>query len=134
MYISFIGLCEWVININTFYFVYLDVEPKQRALVEAKQELQDAEEKMAVINAEINRLEVALAKIQAEQDEALAEKQIYQKSADSTAFKINLAHRFVNGLESERHRWRENITNLKVKDICYSQESDKNILKCRLKA
>lgn len=48
------GLCAWVINIHKFYEVFLVVEPKQRALRMAQEELQGAQDKLTFLNDKIN--------------------------------------------------------------------------------
>lgn len=47
------GLCEWVQNIDKFYDVYLEVEPKERALDNARSELAAAQEKLQVLQDKI---------------------------------------------------------------------------------
>lgn len=47
------GLCSWVINIYNFYNVFLVVEPKQKALGNAQNELKDAQDKVAYLNEKI---------------------------------------------------------------------------------
>lgn len=103
------GLCSWVININKFYEVYLIVEPKERALVEAEQELKDARDKLTALNNRLNELEEQLNVLQTEYDEALAKKQKCQDEADKTAFTIDLANRLIGGLASEKIRWTESV-------------------------
>ncbi|XP_055624152.1 dynein beta chain, ciliary-like isoform X4 [Toxorhynchites rutilus septentrionalis] len=111
------GLCAWVINIHKFYQVYQVVEPKQRALNEAQAELKAAQDKLMDLTNMINELEERLGVIQAEFNDALAEKQKCQDEADKTAFTIDLAHRLVNGLASENVRWRESIALLKSQTV-----------------
>lgn len=93
------------------------MEPKQRALDEAQAELHAAELKMLELTLKINELEEQLGVIQAEFNDALAEKQKCQDEADKTAFTIDLAHRLVNGLASENVRWRESIAQLKSQTV-----------------
>lgn len=47
------GLCAWVINIHKFHAVYLVVGPKQKALKNAQQELDEAQQKLITINEKI---------------------------------------------------------------------------------
>lgn len=103
------GLCSWVININRFYEVYLIVEPKERALVEAEQELKDARDKLTALNNRLNELEEELNVLQTNYDDALAKKQKCQDEADKTAFTIDLANRLIGGLASEKIRWTESV-------------------------
>lgn len=93
------------------------MEPKQRALDEAEAELKAAQDKLIDLTARINELEDQLGVIQADFNDALAEKQKCQDEADKTAFTIDLAHRLVNGLASENVRWRESIAQLKGQTV-----------------
>ena len=61
----------------------------------------------------VQELEKKLNIIQAEFDAALNEKQKCQFEADKTAFTIDLAHRLVNGLASEKVRWRVSVSSLR---------------------
>ncbi|XP_023292211.2 dynein beta chain, ciliary [Lucilia cuprina] len=111
------GLCSWVININKFYEVYLVVEPKERALVEAEQELKDARDKLTALNNRLNELEEQLNVLQTAYDEALAKKQKCQDEADKTAFTIDLANRLIGGLASEKIRWTESVKSLQHSQV-----------------
>lgn len=108
------GLCAWVINIHKFYEVYQIVEPKQRALQEAKDDLQAAQDKLEFLNRKIVELEKRLHVIKSEFEGAIAEKQMCQREADKTAFTIDLANRLISGLASENVRWRESISQSRV--------------------
>lgn len=109
------GLCEWVINIYNFYEVYLEVEPKEKALNAAEKELKDAQDTLHELNERLAVLQEQLDVLQAALDAASQEKEKCQAEADKTEFTIQLAHRLVNGLASENVRWRESIKNLKIK-------------------
>ncbi|XP_055373637.1 dynein beta chain, ciliary [Condylostylus longicornis] len=106
------GLCSWVININNFYEVYLEVEPKIRALKDAEYQLNAAREKLESLNNRLNELEEELNAIQSEFNAAMAEKQKCQDEADKTAFTIDIANRLVGGLASEKIRWTASVKNL----------------------
>lgn len=97
-------------NINKFYEVFLVVEPKQRALNEAQEELKAAQDKLEFLNEQINDLEKQLKTIKDEFDGAVEEKQKCQMQADKTAFTIDLANRLIGGLASENIRWRDSVT------------------------
>lgn len=47
------GLCAWVKNVHNFYNVFLVVEPKQRALEDAQNELKAAQDKLDFLNNKI---------------------------------------------------------------------------------
>lgn len=106
------GLSEWVINIHRFYEVYLNVGPKERALNAAEEELQNAQDMLVQLNEKLAVLQEQLDVLQAELDKASSEKEKCQAEADRTEFKIQLAHRLVNGLASSNVRWRDSIKRL----------------------
>lgn len=101
------GLCAWVINIHRYHQVFLIVGPKQKALQDSQNELQEARERLDFLKKKIANLESQLFEIQAEFKNALKEKQRCQEEADRTTFTIDLANRLVKGLANEKIRWRE---------------------------
>jgi dynein heavy chain len=50
------GLCSWVININVYYDVYVDVEPKRLMVEAAKKELAEADAAKAEVDALVAKL------------------------------------------------------------------------------
>lgn len=104
------GLCEWVINIYKFYEVYLIVGPKERALNAAEAELKAAQNTLEELQERLGELQEKLDVLQAQLDLAAGEKAICQAEADKTEFTINLAFRLVDGLASEKIRWRQSVT------------------------
>lgn len=123
------GLCAWVINIHNFYNVFLVVEPKKRALVDAQNELRAAQEKLNYLNSKIlvririlcffgmfnlknismQEIEDRLKEIQTEFRDAISDKTRLEIEAEKTELTINLAHRLVNGLGSEAIRWHQSV-------------------------
>ena len=98
-----------MINIHKFYEVYLEVGPKERALVEAETQLNDAQSQLQELNAKLKLLQEQLDVLQAQLDDASAAKEKCQAEADKTEFTIQLAYRLVNGLASENVRWGDSI-------------------------
>ncbi|KAF5274393.1 hypothetical protein FQA39_LY07273 [Lamprigera yunnana] len=111
------GLCSWVINILKFYDVFVVVEPKRRALQKANQELVDARAKLLELNQRLAYLEKQLDILRADFEDATEVKLKCQADADSTALMIDLAHRLVNGLASEKVRWIQSVANFKESTI-----------------
>lgn len=60
-----------------------------------------------IIRVNLQQLELTLAKLTNDFEEAVAAKKKCQDDADSTAETISLANRFVTGLGSENVRWGE---------------------------
>lgn len=83
--------------------------PKERALNAAERELRDAQSVLEELNVKLGELQEKLNVLQAQLDHAASEKAKCQAEADKTEFTINLAHRLVDGLASEKIRWRESV-------------------------
>lgn len=109
------GLAKWVVGIVGYNAVYLLVEPKIRAVRENEKALAEAQAEVDELEERVNELERALMIIKAKQDEADAEKKKCQTEADKTANQIDLAYRLVNGLQSEKVRWRDLIGSFQAK-------------------
>lgn len=107
------GLCDWVINIIKFYDVYVVVEPKRRALIQANAELSAAQDRLRFLNNQIESLEEQLSMLKTEFQEATNAKLKCQADAETTANTIDLANRLVNGLASENYRWRDSVANFR---------------------
>ncbi|KAK4884824.1 hypothetical protein RN001_001095 [Aquatica leii] len=111
------GLCSWVTNILKFYEVYVVVEPKRKALAKANQELSDARAKLVELNKKLTYLEEQLGGLRADFEEATDAKLRCQAEADATTLMIDLAHRLVNGLASEKVRWIESVANYRSSGV-----------------
>jgi len=59
------GLCDWVKNISIYYDVFTNVAPKQAAAEKAAIDLEEANSKKAIMEAEVAELNAALAILQA---------------------------------------------------------------------
>lgn len=85
------------------------VGPMERALKSAETELKDAQDTLEDLNDRLNVLQEQLDVLQEKLDIAAAEKEKCQAEADKTEFTIQLAYRLVDGLASEKIRWRESV-------------------------
>lgn len=59
------GLCDWVKNIAIYYDVFTNVAPKQAKAEQAAIDLEAANTKKAIMEAEVAELNAALAVLQA---------------------------------------------------------------------
>lgn len=109
------GLAAWVVGIVGYNAVYLLVEPKIRAVRESEKALAEAQAEVDELEERVNELERSLLGIKSKQDEAEEEKRKCQNEADKTSHQIDLAYRLVNGLQSEKIRWRELIYTFQAK-------------------
>lgn len=75
----------------------------------SEQELKEAQDTLVELNERLSRLQHQLDILQEKLDEAVGIQQACQAEADRTNKKINLAHRLVDGLASEKIRWEGQI-------------------------
>jgi dynein heavy chain len=106
------GLCDWVINISTYYDVFVSVEPKKQKVAAAKEELAAANEKKETMEAKVAELSAKLAILQADFQKAMDEKNRAEAEANRCAKRLDSANRLVNALGSELERWSNSIVQL----------------------
>jgi dynein heavy chain len=106
------GLCNWVVNIVIYYDVVSGVEPKRKALAEAKVTLADATNKLAAVNEKVAALQAKLAKLTAEYDAAAKEKHDAEEVVRKGKLKLDLAQRLIKALSSEKVRWKASVATL----------------------
>eukprot|EP00767_Chilomastix_cuspidata_P003100 gnl/Chilomastix_cuspidata/322.p1 GENE.gnl/Chilomastix_cuspidata/322~~gnl/Chilomastix_cuspidata/322.p1 ORF type:complete len:2547 (-),score=680.75 gnl/Chilomastix_cuspidata/322:1353-8993(-) len=99
------GLIQWVMAMDTYHKVALEVEPKRRAMREAEAKYSVAMAELAKAQAELDEKQAALDALRAKYDEAMAEKQRLQDDAELTERRLNSATALINGLSGERTRW-----------------------------
>lgn len=106
------GLCSWVININVYYDVYVDVEPKRLQVEAAKAELaeadknkQEVDELVAKLNSELQVLLDSFNEAMKTKNDAMAEKERCET-------KLFNAQRLMNALGAEQERWAQSIIDL----------------------
>lgn len=75
----------------------------------AESELRAAQKVLEDLNAKLSEFQEKLNVLQAQLDHAASEKATCQAEADKTELTINLAHRLVDGLASEKVRWRQSV-------------------------
>ena len=106
------GLCSWVININVYYDVYVNVEPKRLAVEAAKKELADANAQKAEVDALVAKLNAELDVLMASFKEAMDTKQAAMDEKARCERKLGLATRLMNALGAEQERWAQSIIDL----------------------
>eukprot|EP00898_Chlorokybus_atmophyticus_P005691 jgi/Chlat1/6122/Chrsp409S05665 len=99
------GLCSWCKAMCTYHEVAKVVEPKiiklhesEAELKAANRQLAEAEEKMAVVQARLD-------KMQAEFDGAMKEKQRLEDDAEKTQRRMDVANALIHALSGEETRW-----------------------------
>jgi dynein heavy chain len=103
------GLCDWIININTYYLIVVSVEPKKLQVAAAKEELAAANDKKETMENMVAELSAKLAVLQSEFQKAMDEKNAAEAEANRCAKRLDSANRLVNALGSESERWNNAI-------------------------
>jgi len=106
------GLCDFIINITAYYDVVVTVEPKKKAVAEAKQKLAEANKKKGEMDELVAKLNAELQILIDTYDQAMAEKDAAIRESERCARKLDLAQRLVNALGSELDRWSQYIIEL----------------------
>lgn len=71
--------------------------------------MKSAQNVLEELNVRLGELQEKLNVLQAQLDLAAGEKAACQAEADKTEFTIQLAHRLVDGLASEKIRWKQSV-------------------------
>jgi dynein heavy chain len=103
------GLCNWVINITIYRDIVVTVEPKRIALAKATAQLQEASEKLDVVQKRVAELNAKLKKLTDAFDVANKTKQDAIDTVERGQKKLGLANRLINALASENVRWAQNV-------------------------
>jgi dynein heavy chain len=108
------GLCSWVINIVMYYDIVTTVEPKRKALAEANEMLEGANNKLKEVTELVAELQSKLDALIHDLNEANATKQEAMDSVERGHKKLDLAQRLINALASENVRWAANVVQMKI--------------------
>jgi dynein heavy chain len=106
------GLCSWVININVYYDVYVDVEPKRLQVEAAKAELAEADKNKAEVDELVAKLNSELQVLLDSFNEAMKTKQDAMDEKNRCEMKLFNAQRLMNALGAEQERWAQSIVDL----------------------
>jgi len=107
------GLTNFVLNIVNYYDIVVTVEPKRKALAEAKDTLAAANEKLALVKEKVHELQLKLAKLTAELDAATKSRLEAEAVVAKGKMKLDLAQRLIKALSSENVRWNKGVQQLK---------------------
>lgn len=107
------SLAEWVIAIDRYYHVTLEVRPKQERMKAAKAKQREAEERLRQKKSD---LKVVLDRVD-NLNRMLKETQDYQerleKDIENCKVKLERANKLINGLGGEKSRWLQKSKELK---------------------
>jgi len=103
------GVTNWLININLYYDVVVNTEPKRQAVEKAKVDLAAANEIKETMEALVAELQAKLDVLMKTYQEAMDMKQAAEDEAARCERRLSLANRLVSALGSEKGRWGDAI-------------------------
>ena len=99
------GLCTWAAAMSDYHKASKIVKPKLRLLQIRTAELQEAEEKLAAAEAELNEVNRLKAELKAKFDAQIAAKDALMEKAMKTKRKMDQANKLINSLADNKVRW-----------------------------
>jgi dynein heavy chain len=108
------SICLWVCAMYKYYHVAKMVEPKKKLLAEAQAELDDTLAKLAVTQKELKEVQERVAKLEADFNSAVAEKQALADKVQMCTVKMERADKLIGGLGGEKIRWQESVEQFKI--------------------
>jgi len=103
------GVCNWIKNINLYFDVVVNTEPKRQAVEKAKVDLAEATETKETMQALVAELQAKLDVLMKTYQEAMDKKQRAEDEALRCETRLSRANRLVSALGSEKGRWGDAI-------------------------
>merc|ERR1719247_609517 len=113
------NMANWVINIVAYNTIYKKVAPLMEKVRVSTETKETAEAALAIVLARVAEVQAQVAKLNAEKDAAVKEKERVEAEAEACLAKLALAERLVNGLADEYIRWQATVKDLKVMATSY---------------
>jgi dynein heavy chain len=104
------GVCNWLQNINLYFDVVVNTEPKRQAVEKAKIDLAEANETKETMQALVAELQAKLDILLRTYQEAMDKKKAAEDDALRCETRLSRANRLVAALGSEKGRWGDAIT------------------------
>ncbi|KAL0237672.1 hypothetical protein PCE1_001066 [Barthelona sp. PCE] len=111
-------LSVWVCSVYDFHVVAKEVEPKERALAEAKAELDIIMSKLKGLREELDALEEQIQSLESSLEEQNSFKVKLEKDVENTQKKLKRAEKLLTSLADERKRWKEEVVELEKLEVC----------------
>jgi dynein heavy chain len=108
------SLCKWANAMNIYATVAKDIEPKKKALEDAENELQRAQNLLFAKQESLRVVENRLAALQLKYEESVAKKQQLEDDAQKTVLQLGRAEQLVSGLGAEGARWSATADSLQL--------------------
>ncbi|ESO02212.1 hypothetical protein HELRODRAFT_65497 [Helobdella robusta] len=99
------GLCKWILAMAMYDRVAKIVAPKKAKLALAQDALQKTQKQLAEKTAELNQLNMKLAKLKKNLQVSIERKEQLQAQYDLCVVKLARAEKLISGLGGEKERW-----------------------------
>ncbi|KAM8945402.1 dynein axonemal heavy chain 14 [Pelodytes ibericus] len=109
------SLCQWVLALEHYHQVQKVVEPKQRRLLEAKEALSLAQERLKQKQRGLSMVEAHQQSLQKQYSESVSEKELLAHRKQLTAERLRMAAVMITALDDEKVRWRESVERLDLR-------------------
>ncbi|CAG9334937.1 unnamed protein product [Blepharisma stoltei] len=101
------GLCSWVLAMEKFYHVNLEVEPLQKAQAVAEEEYNKYMRALEVKEAALKEVQDKVAALQNDLDITTANKERLEKEVDDCKRRLTRAQQLIESLGGEKVAWKE---------------------------
>ena len=99
------SVIHWIHNAVAYYDVWIDVEPKRRAVFAAREKLEKAKLELEEITALVTKLRLALEKLTKEYEDAERRRFEAYEIVRKTVLRVELGQRLINAVGPEEQRW-----------------------------
>ena len=99
---------------HKYYNVAKMVEPKKKLLAEAQAELDEVLAKLAITQKELKEVQDRVAKLEADFNGAVAEKQALADKVEMCTVKMDRADKLIGGLGGEKIRWQGSVAQFNI--------------------
>ena len=110
------GLCDFVINIISYYDIVASIEPKRRAVALANEELLAATARKTDLSEIIRHRRARIAELEEEYTAVLEAKNVAIRDAEKVHKQLTLAQRLSAALTNEKISWGDSLDKLKTKE------------------
>eukprot|EP00756_Hemistasia_phaeocysticola_P021738 Hpha_TRINITY_DN15791_c11_g1::TRINITY_DN15791_c11_g1_i1::g.41603::m.41603/K10408/DNAH; dynein heavy chain, axonemal len=106
------GLCEWVRNVVRFYQMHCYVQPKRENVAESRIRLEEMNQRLVRIKAQLGRMRPRYAELAADVARAQEDRDSVVNQAAEMQERLQLSRRLVTALHSEQGRWESEVVEL----------------------
>ncbi len=106
------AICMWVRAMHKYHFVARDVEPKRKALAEAKTDLDETMKILEKAQSQLSAVMARLKELETNFNKAVAKKEELANQVTQCKVRLDSAMKLISGLGGEEVRWSEAVKNL----------------------